>query len=72
MADGGDHTKMGQIETFNRAVKRFVSKYQSMYKTKKFVDIINDLIYNYNNTVYSSTGYKPSEVGEEERYAIRQ
>ena len=31
MADEGDHTKMGQIEAFNRTVKRLVSKYQSMY-----------------------------------------
>ena len=71
LADEGDHNKMGMIERFNRTIKGLISKYQSMYKSKKWIDALGDLVKNYNNTVHSSTGYAPSKVGFQERVEIR-
>ena len=71
LADEGDHNKMGMIERFNRTIKLLISKYQSMHKTKKWIDAIQDLVDNYNNTVHSSTGIAPSKVSLQNRVDIR-
>jgi hypothetical protein len=70
-ADEGDHRKMGMIERFNRTIKALISKYQTAYKTKKWIDVLDDLLDNYNRTVHSSTGYAPADVGPRERALIR-
>ena len=70
-ADEGDHSKMGMIERFNRTIKALISKYQTSYKTKKWIDAIDDLVDNYNHTVQSGTGYAPSDVGMKEIALIR-
>ncbi len=57
LADEQDHTKLGLIERMNRSLKNLLSKYQTMYNTKKWIDALDDLLENYNNTIHSSTGY---------------
>lgn len=71
LADEGDHSKMGMIERFNRTIKGLISKYQTMYKTNKWIDILNDLVHNYNTTIHASTGYAPTNVKLKERALIR-
>jgi hypothetical protein len=62
MADEGDHSIMGLIERFNRTIKALISKYLTAYTTKKYVDALPDLLYNYNHTVHSGIGLAPAEV----------
>ncbi len=71
LADEGDHRKMGLVERFNKTAKSLISKYQTMYQTKKWIDAIPDLIENYNNTVHSTIGYAPTKVGIREMALIR-
>jgi hypothetical protein len=63
-ADEGDHSKMGMIERFNQTVKALISKYLTAYKTKKYIDALPDLMYNYNHTVHSGIGYAPVDVSD--------
>lgn len=71
LADEGDNNKMGMVERFNCTIKLLISKYQTTYKTKKWVDALPKLIENYNNTIHSSTSYAPSKVGDKEMAIIR-
>lgn len=50
---------MYMIERFNRTIRTKIDNYMKEYNTHRFVDIIKDLIYNYNNTVHSSIGITP-------------
>ena len=52
-------TSQGLIERFNRTIKGKIFKYMSEKNTKKYVDVLDDLITNYNNTVHSTTKIKP-------------
>jgi hypothetical protein len=71
LADEGDHSKMGMIERFNRTVKALMSKYMTAYKTKKWIDALPDLMYNYNHTIHSGIGFSPANVGAREGALIR-
>ena len=71
LADEGDHSKMGMIERFNRTIKALISKYLTAYNTKKYIDALPDLLYNYNHTVHSGIGYAPVDVGDREGADIR-
>ncbi len=71
LADEQDHTKLGLIERLNRSIKNLISKYQTTYSTKKWIDVVDDLLENYNNTIHSSTGYAPAKVGPTELALIR-
>lgn len=61
----------GKVERFNRTLRMRIDKYMKANKTKKWVDVLDDLIYNYNNTVHSVTKLKPSEVKEKDSAVIR-
>jgi hypothetical protein len=71
LAEQGDHNKMGLIERFNRTIKSLISKYQTMYKTTKWIDALDDLVYNYNHSVHSSIGLAPANVNIQDRVSIR-
>ena len=46
----GDHKRQGIIERFNRTLEKMISKYQESRKTNKYIDVLDDLVYNYNHT----------------------
>jgi hypothetical protein len=71
LADEADHNKMGLIERFNRTAKLLISKYQTMYKTTKWIDALDDLVHNYNHTVHSTIGLAPANVTLQDRVSIR-
>lgn len=71
LADEGDHHKMGMIERFNRTIKSLISKYQTTYKTTKWIDALDDLVENYNTTVHSATSLAPAQVTPKDRVLIR-
>jgi hypothetical protein len=71
LADEGDHKKMGMIERFNRTIKLLISKYKTAFQTNKWIDVLPELLQNYNNSIHSSTGFAPSQVGTKEATLIR-
>ena len=50
------------IERFNRTIKDNIFKYFSANSTRKYIDVLDKLVYQYNNTVHSSIKITPVEA----------
>ena len=50
------------IERFNRTIKEKMFKYFSANNTRKFVDVLDLLVDQYNNTIHSSIKMIPNEA----------
>ena len=61
VAETGDHSRMGMIESFNRTIKRLIDKFRSAYSTKVFHTYLPKLMANYNSSVHSSIGCSPDQ-----------
>eukprot|EP00732_Lithocolla_globosa_P000837 Lithocolla_globosa_v1_NODE_324_length_4471_cov_1015.959466.p2 type:complete len:349 gc:universal NODE_324_length_4471_cov_1015.959466:1230-184(-) len=70
VADTADKTKMSMIERFNRTLRGKIEKYSTAYKTNTWYDVLDKLVEGYNNSVHSSIGMKPNDVGEKEENKI--
>ena len=60
-----DHNILGVVERFHRTLKTMISKYMTAYDTKKYINVLDDLIYNYNLTIHRTLGIPPIEVKED-------
>ena len=54
------------IERFNKTIKEKMFKHFSANNTRKFVDILDLLVDQYNNTIHSSINMTPKEASREE------
>ena len=54
------------IERFNRTIKEKMFKYFSANNTRKFVDVLDLLVDQYNNSIHSSIKMTPKEASREE------
>lgn len=68
----GDHNCMGLIERFNRTLKMYLTKYLVHNNTTNWVDVLGDIMINYNSTNHKTIGIAPDDVNEtkEERIFI--
>lgn len=53
------------VERFNRSLMTRLSKYMHSRNTKRYVNVLQDVVTSYNNTIHSSTKYKPIDVTKE-------
>lgn len=69
----GDHNKLGIIERFNRTVRELIAKYQVAADSYTYIDVIDDLVNNYNNHTHSTIKAKPIDVwnGKSQPYIER-
>jgi hypothetical protein len=51
-AQVGDHNRQGIIERFNRTIEAMIAKYQESRKTNRYIDVLDDIVFNYNNTYH--------------------
>ena len=58
----GDHNKRRIIERFNRTIEGLISKYQESRNTNWYIDVLDDLVYNYN---HRSIGRTPQNMHNE-------
>ena len=58
----GDHHKLGCIDRFVRTLRQMIEKYMLMHNTTKYIDALDDLVYNYNNSINRGIKLKPNEV----------
>lgn len=65
-----DHYAQGKVERFNQTLRRLISIYQSAYKTTNWVDVLPDLLDNYNNRYHRSLGDAPNNVDEDTQFQI--
>ena len=56
--------KAAVVERFNRTLKTFMWKYFYSKGTYKWIDILDELVYNYNNTKHSVILMKPKDVNK--------
>ena len=54
------------IERFNRTIKEKMCKYCSANNTRKYVDVLDLLVDQYNNTIHSSIKMSPKEASRKE------
>ena len=54
------------IERFYRTIKKKIFKYLSANNTRKFIDVLDLLVDQYNNTIYLSIKMTPKEASRKE------
>ena len=52
------------VERWNRTMKAKMFKYFSANSTRKYIDILDELVDRYNNKIHSSIGMSPKEASE--------
>lgn len=62
--------KASVVERVNRTLKERLEKYFYTNKTKKWIDVLDQITSNYNNTPHRSIGMAPSQVTESNSAAI--
>ena len=62
--------KASVAERVIQTIKRRLEKYFYHTKTKKWIDVIDQIAKNYNNTPHSAHGLKPIDVTEENRQEV--
>ena len=67
-----DEIKSGIVERFNRTLKSHMWKYFTAEKTKRYINVLQDLISGYNNTYHSSIKMSPNSVNKSNEHEVRQ
>jgi hypothetical protein len=67
-----DDIKCSVVERFNRTIKERLWMYMTQENGYRYIDILQSVVDSYNNSVHSSTGYAPVNVGLDESRLIRQ
>ena len=62
--------KASVIERFNRTLKEKMWRYFTFSKNKKYIDILDDLVYSYNNTYHRSIKTTPNKVNSKNESQI--
>lgn len=60
--DPGDKTPVSIVERFNKTLRNKIATYMRAKKTKVWIDVLSDLLENYNTSVHSTTGLAPNSV----------
>lgn len=63
--------KAAIAERFIRTLRGMITRYLHHKHTLKYIDVLDKLIENYNNTYHTSIGIKPSEVSEENEEEVK-
>lgn len=51
-------------ERLNETLKNKLSRYMTLHNTLRYIDVLQDVVYSYNNSYHSVTGYKPVDINE--------
>ena len=60
-----DDIKAALVERFNRTLKSRMWRYFTYANTRRYLEVLPDIVHSYNNTYHRSVGMKPSEVKPE-------
>jgi hypothetical protein len=66
-----DDIKAAVVERFNRTLKSRMWRYFTYKNTRRFLDVLPDLIHSYNNTYHRSIGMKPMDVDRTSEDLVR-
>jgi len=54
--------KASVVERWNRTMKEKMFKYFSVNSTRKYIDVLDELVNQYNTTIYTSRGMAPKDA----------
>lgn len=57
-----DHRGTAFVERFNRTLRELIEKYKSAFNTNKWMPVLQDLLFNYNNRKHRGLGTSPQQV----------
>ena len=60
----GDKNKIGIINRMCRTLREFLSKYMTAYKKTRYIDVLDKLVSNYNNSKHSNILYSPNQASK--------
>jgi len=63
--------KASVVERFNRTLKTKMFRYFTHANTRRYLDVLDDLLYSYNKTYHRSIGMAPVEVGPHNEEEVR-
>ena len=63
--------KASVVERFNRTLKSKMYRYFTHANTRRYLDVLDDLLQSYNNTYHRSIGMAPADVGPHNEEAVR-
>lgn len=52
----------GAVERFNGTIKRLLFSYMSNNKTKTYINVLEDIVDNYNSSIHRATGVSPKNI----------
>lgn len=58
------HVKANYIERWFKTFQQKLHRYSYHNNKLHFVDVINEIVHSYNNTIHGTTGFRPAEVGD--------
>lgn len=63
-----DSIKCSNVERFNRTIKSKMWKYFTHKGTRKWIDVLDDIVESYNNTIHSRINLRPVDVNDSNAY----
>jgi len=63
--------KAAVVERFNRTLKTKMYRYFTAKNTRRYVDVLPDLLHSYNHTYHRSIGMAPVEVDDTNKHLVR-
>ncbi len=64
------YTKASIVERFNRTLKSRIWRFFTASKTKRFLDVLEDIVDSYNNAYHRSIRMKPSQVRRKDETVV--
>ena len=66
-----EHKKLAIVDRSVRTIREKIQKYMIMHHTQKYIDVLQDIIYNYNHSYNRGIKKKPSQVQEQDPDIIK-
>jgi len=63
--------KAAVVERFNWTLKQKIYRYFTAKRTRRYIDVLTDLVHSYNNTHHRSIGMAPMEVTADNEGVVR-
>jgi transposase InsO family protein len=57
--DVGNHRRQGIVERFNKTIENLISRYQESRNTNRYIEILDNLVYNYNHSYHRAINETP-------------
>ena len=57
-----DKNKIGIINRVCRTIREMLNKYMTAYKTPRYIDVLQKIVNNYNNSIHSTILFTPNEA----------